>query len=300
MKAAMPHEANPPTEDTEVAKLPRRGFVVTTMASGLALATAPAADAQEIQTGTEGLHVQDVQIEVSDRTLPAYAARPQAQGHYPIVLVVEEISGLHEYMRDVCRRLAHAGYLAVAADYYVRVGELTQSPMLPNAGQLAAKAPDDLMMSDMDHVAAWAARNGGDEAHLGVTGFCIGGRQAILYAAHNPQLRAAVAWYGVLDGKPTAQRPRSALQVLDDLKCPLLGLYGTKDVVNPMALIEQAEAEAKTAPHPVEIVATPTPRTPSPRTTAPATTARPMPATDGPACSPGSGGMALRRDAARV
>jgi carboxymethylenebutenolidase len=235
----------------------RRGFVMTSVISGLTLATARGSAAQVIRTPDEGLHAGEVQIPVSDGHLPAYAARPVAAGKYPVVLVVEEIFGVHEYIQDVCRRLAHEGYLAVAAEYYARVGDLSQAMSGAAANAVVVKAPDALMMNDMDHVAAWADGNGGDSGRLGITGFCRGGRQTILYAAHNPHLRAAVSWYGVLDGPPTAIQPRSALDLIEDIKCPLLGLYGGQDAINPMQLIEKAEAEGKRAPHPVQFVVYP-------------------------------------------
>lgn len=238
------------------APLARRGFLMSSVISGLTLATARV-EAQAIHTTAEGLHVGEVRIPVSDGHLPAYAARPQAVGSYPIVLVVEEIFGVHEYIQDVCRRLAHEGYLAVAAEYYARVGDLSQAMSGGVASAIVVKAPDGQMMDDMDHAASWAAANGGDGGKLGITGFCRGGRQTILYAAHNPRLKAAVTWYGVLDGKTTPLQPRTALEAIDEVKCPLLGLYGSKDELNPLKLIEQAEAAAKTARHPVEIVVYP-------------------------------------------
>lgn len=236
--------------------LARRGFLMSSIISGLTLAT-PHADAAPIHTSAAGLHAGEVAIPVGDGHLPAYAARPEKPGNYPIVLVVEEVFGVHEYIQDVCRRLAHAGYLAVAAEYYARVGDLSQAMSGAAAGAIVAKAPDSQMMADMDHVARWAGQNGGDGARLGITGFCRGGRQTILYAAHNPHLRAAVAWYGVLDGKTTKLQPRTALEAIDEIKCPLLGLYGAKDSINPMPLIEKAEAAGRKAPHPVEFVVYP-------------------------------------------
>jgi carboxymethylenebutenolidase len=142
----------------------------------------------------------------------------------------------------------------VAAEYYARIGDLSQAMSAEQYGPIVRKAPDAQMMSDMDAVAAWAGGQHGDASRLGITGFCRGGRQTWLYAAHNPHLRAAVSWYGVLDGATSATQPETALAVVDKVLCPVLGLYGSKDAANPMSLIEQAEAKAKSAPKPVSFV----------------------------------------------
>jgi len=233
--------------------LPRRGFMMTSIISGLTLATTRV-EAQVIHTSAEGLEAGEVQVPVSDGHLPAYAARPAGAGPFPIVLVTEEVFGVHEYIQDVCRRLAHQGYLAVAGEYYAREGDLSQAMSEQQYGPIVAKAPDAQMMSDMDEVAAWAAANHGDSGRLGITGFCRGGRQTWLYAAHNPHLRAAVTWYGVLDGATSEIQPETALAEVDKVLCPVLGLYGDKDAANPLALIEQAEAKAKSAHEPVSFV----------------------------------------------
>lgn len=233
--------------------LPRRGFMMTSIISGLTLATTRV-EAQVIHTSTEGLEAGEVQVPVPDGHLPAYAARPAGAGSFPIVLVVEEVFGIHGYIQDVCRRLAHQGYLAVAAEYYARVGDLSEATSGQEASAIVSKAPDAQMMADMDAVATWAGSAHGDASRLGITGFCRGGRQTWLYAAHNPHLRAAVSWYGILDGAPSAIRPETALSVIDKVLCPVLGLYGDKDAANPLALIEQAEAKAKSAREPVSFV----------------------------------------------
>lgn len=236
--------------------LPRRGFVMTSIISGFTLATTTA-EAQAIHTSAAGLAAGEVQIPVSDGHLPAYSARPAGDGSFPIVLVVEEVFGVHEYIQDVCRRLAHRGYLAVAGEYYARVGDLSQAMSAQQYGPIVAKAPDAQMMSDMDAVAAWAGANHGDGGRLGITGFCGGGRQTWLYAAHNPHLRAAVSWYGVLGGATNEIKPRTALSQVDKVLCPVLGLYGGKDALNPMSLIEEAEAKAKLAHEPVSFIVYP-------------------------------------------
>jgi carboxymethylenebutenolidase len=163
--------------------LPRRGFMMSSLISGFTLATTRV-DAQAIHTDTTGLHVAEVKIPTSDGELPAYVAQPATGGPFPIILVVEEIFGVHEYIRDVCRRFAKQGYLAVAAEYYARVGDLSKITNVHELLAIVAKAPDAQMMSDMDSVVAWAAANGGDGNRLGINGFCRGGRQTWLYAAH--------------------------------------------------------------------------------------------------------------------
>lgn len=236
--------------------LARRGFMMTSIISGLTMATTRV-EAQTIETSAEGLSAGEVQVPVADGHLPAYAARPSGSGPFPIVLVVEEIFGVHHYIQDVCRRLAHQGYLAVAAEYYARVGDLSGATSAQQAMTVTAKASDAQMMSDMDAVAAWASGNQGDGSRLGITGFCSGGRQTWLYAAHNPRLRAAVSWYGVLEHANPPNQPTAALDVVAKVLCPVLALYGANDAVNPISEIERAEAAAKQASHPVEFVVYP-------------------------------------------
>ena len=170
-------------------------------------------------------------------------------------LVNEEIFGVHSYVADICRRLAKLGYLAVATEYYARIADLST---MTDAGtifrEVISKAPDAQYMDDLDATAAWAAANKGDPARMGVIGFCRGGRQTWLYAAHNPKLKAAVAFYGPLGGQPTPIQPVSALDVADRIDCPLLGLYGGADPGIPVELVHQAEAKAKAAHKTVEIV----------------------------------------------
>ena len=233
--------------------LRRRGFMMTSLISGFTLATTRV-DAQAIHTDTTGLHVAEVKIPTSDGDLPAYMAQPTTGGPFPTILVVEEIFGVHEYIRDVCRRFAKQGYLAVAAEYYARVGDLSKITNMQELEATVANAPDAQMMSDMDSVANWAVANGGDGARLGMNGFCGGGRQTWLYAAHSNRLKAAVSWYGILDRKPNPNHPRTVLDIIPLVKCPLLGLYGGEDAANPMNQIREAQAEAKQARVPVEII----------------------------------------------
>jgi carboxymethylenebutenolidase len=234
--------------------LERRGLVMTGLISGLTLATARV-EAQALTTDSVGLETGEVRIPTSDGELPAYFARPAGHGTVPVVLVNEEIFGVHEYIKDVCRRLAKAGCLAVATEYYARIADLSK---MTDAGQIVrdviAKAPDAQYMADLDATVAWAGRNNGDPARVGVMGFCRGGRQTWLYAAHSPNLKAAVAFYGPLGGTPSPIQPQTALDLAGDIKCPLLGLYGGQDAGIPADLVRQAEAKAKAAGKTVEIV----------------------------------------------
>ncbi|OVZ86826.1 carboxymethylenebutenolidase [Yersinia intermedia] len=163
--------------------------------------------------------------------LPAYIAKPALQnGPYPVVIVVQEIFGVHEHIQDICRRLAKQGYLAIAPELFFRQGDAKEyddiNALVKN---LVGKVPDRQVMVDLDHAAHWASRHGGDTSKLAITGFCWGGRIAWLYAAHNPQLKAAVAWYGKLVGEKTLLLPKSPVDIAVDLSAPVLGLYGGKD-----------------------------------------------------------------------
>ena len=175
------------------------------------------------------------------------------------MLVVEEIFGVHEYIQDVCRRLAKQGFLAVATEYYARLGELQDMMSAMQIDQqIIARAPDDQMLADMDATAAWAAANHGDPAKLSMIGFCRGGRNTWLYAAHSPTLKSAVAFYGPMGGTPTPIQPKGPLDVANQIKCPFLGLYaGTKDPSSSPEQIKQAEAAAKTTGKDVQIIVYP-------------------------------------------
>ncbi len=237
----------------KTATLPRRGMVMTGLITGLTLATTRV-DAQAIHTGTDGLAAGEVKIPVADGMLPGYAARPAGSGPFPFVLVNEEIFGVHEYIKDVCRRLAQAGYMAVAPEIYARIADLsTMTDASAIVRDVISKAPDQQVMSDLDSAAAWAGQNGGDLSRLAVTGFCRGGRNTWLYAAHSPVVRAAVAWYGPLGGTPSPIQPQTASSVATSLHAPLLGLYGGQDTGIPVSAAEDAAARATAAGKTVEL-----------------------------------------------
>ena len=233
--------------------LARRSFVMTSLVTGFTLATT-VVEAQAIHTDTAGLDAGEVQIPVKDGKLPGYYARPANGTGFPIILVNEEVFGVNEYIRDVCRRLAKLGYLAVAPEIYARIGDLSKATDSAQVGGITSKLPDAELMSDLDATLNWAAHNKGDASRMAEIGFCRGGRTVWLYATDNPKLKAAVAFYGVLDGNRTDIQPHTALDVADQIKCPLLGLYSGKDALNPVATVHEAEAKAKAAGKTVEIV----------------------------------------------
>ena len=234
--------------------LARRGMMMSSLISGFTLATTRV-DAQVVHTDAAGLDAGEAKIPVEDGALPGYYARPTGAGPFPIVLVIEEIFGVHEHIKDICRRFAKLGYLAVAPELYARNADLSKMTD-PSAimRDVIYKAPDAQMLTDLDSAAAWAAANKGDAGRMGVTGFCRGGRDTWFYAAHNPALKAAVAWYGPIESETSPIQPKTTMDIAADLKCPLLGLYGAKDSSIKVADVEAAAAKAKAAGETVEIV----------------------------------------------
>ncbi|CAM2156163.1 putative dienelactone hydrolase [Pararobbsia alpina] len=211
----------------------RRSFIAKMMASGFALAVQPVM-ADMIHTSDAGLEAGPTSIDLPDnktQALPAYYAKPMgASKPLPVVLVVQEIFGVHEHIQDLCRRLAKAGYFAVAPELYFRQGDPRQYTSIPElVDKVVSKVPDAQVLSDLDATAAWTTQHGGDANHMAITGFCWGGRITWLYAAHNPHLKAATAWYGPLVGQPTDNTPRFPVDIAGELKVPVLGLYGGQD-----------------------------------------------------------------------
>lgn len=208
----------------------RRGFVVSSLAAGFALAVQPVMAQTAITTGAEGLEASEVKIPVKDGEMPAYRARPLKGKNWPTVLVVQEIFGVHDYIKDICRRLAHQGYLAIAPELYARYGDPRKYEDVQQLlRELVSKVSEDQVLADLDACAAWAHEQGGDPARLGITGFCWGGRIAWLFCAHHPKVKAGVAWYGRLEGEKTPLTPRNPLDIVGELKAPVLGLYGGAD-----------------------------------------------------------------------
>ena len=228
-------------------------FPGTTLSAGFSPAAMPRIE-QAIHTDSDGLEAGEVKIPVSDGELPGYRARPTEGSRFPIVLVVQEIFGVHEYIRDVCRRLAKQGYLAIAPELYARQADLsTLTDIQEIFTKVVPRVSDAQVMADLDAAVDFASKDHGDPARTGITGFCWGGRIAWLYAAHNPRLRAAVAWYGRLTSKTDALHPRHPVDLAAELHCPVLGLYGGKDEAIPLDTIEQMRAAAAAAGKTVEI-----------------------------------------------
>jgi carboxymethylenebutenolidase len=233
--------------------LARRGLVTTALITGFTLATTRV-EAQAIHTDMAGIEAGEVKIPSGGFQVPSYFARPQGNGPFPIVVVNEEIFGIHEYIKDVCRRLAKDGYLAVAPEIYARAGDIAQvSDIQVILRDFVSKTPDTQIMADLDAAVAWAAANKGNAARLATTGFCRGGRTVWMYDAHNPSLKAAVAWYGPVGGNKTEISPNTPLDIAADLKAPLLGLYGGRDTGIPVETVLAAAAKARAAGKKVEI-----------------------------------------------
>ncbi|UCH53347.1 MAG: dienelactone hydrolase family protein [Pseudomonadota bacterium] len=236
----------------------RREFVVTVLGAGFAVATQPITAKTVVQTDSKGLLAGEVKVPVPDGQIPAYRAMPEKGKNLPIVLVVQEIFGVHEYIKDTCRRLAKLGYLAVAPELYARQGDTSKMSNVQEIIEtVVSKVPDRQVLTDLDATAAWAAKNGGNADKLAITGFCWGGRIVWLYAAHNPKLKAAVAWYGRLTGDKSELHPNQPLDMAGALKAPVLGLYGAADQGIPVDAVEMFQDDLKAAKSKSEIVVYP-------------------------------------------
>jgi carboxymethylenebutenolidase len=200
-----------------------------------------------IKTDEQGLSVGQFNVNVAGQDVPVYRAQPEGKKNPPVILVISEIFGVHEYIADVARRFAKLGYLALAPDLFVRQGDPSKYPSIAELQKnVISKVPDEQVMGDLDAVVAWAKANGGNVDKLGITGFCWGGRITWLYSAYNPQIKAGVAWYGRLVGDSTALTPKQPVDIAPTLKTPILGLYGAQDNGIPVATVEQMkEALAK-------------------------------------------------------
>jgi carboxymethylenebutenolidase len=240
------------------ASVTRRGFVVTALATGFAFAVRPVS-ADTLTTDAEGLTTGEVKIPTSDGSMPAYRAMPAQGGPFATVLVVQEIFGVHEHIKDVCRRLAKLGYLAVAPELYARQGDVSKlSDINEIRTKVVSKVSDAQVMADLDSTAGWAKDSGfGNIRKLGITGFCWGGRIVWLYAAHSMQLKAGVAWYGRLIGEHSKMQPQYPIELVGSLKAPVLGLYGGADEGIPLETIEQMKQALKAAGNPSEIIVYP-------------------------------------------
>jgi carboxymethylenebutenolidase len=242
----------------QVDPLSRRGFFMSSAAAaaaGYTLAAGPVR-AQVVTTDTAGLTVGDGKVKVEGGDMPVFFARPANVQNPPVILVAMEVFGLHEYIKDVTRRLGKLGAFAVAPDYYFRKGEdLTKITEIPKLMPIVNTKPDAELLADLDATAAWAKSQGGNTDRLGIMGYCRGGRTVWIYSAHNPGLKAGVAFYGSLVD-PEGQKaiwPKSSIQVVPELKAPVLGLYGEADAGIPVAQVDQLKAAIAAANKPSEI-----------------------------------------------
>ncbi|MBA2502117.1 MAG: dienelactone hydrolase family protein [Pyrinomonadaceae bacterium] len=244
------------------AEVSRRDFVMTSLIAGFALAVQPVT-AQTITTDTTGLVAGEIKIPVSDGEIPAYRAMPATGKSFPVVLVVQEIFGVHEHIKDLCRRFAKLGHMAIAPELYARQGDVSKMTDFSEiVSKVVSKVPDAQVMTDLDAAVAYAKKSGkGNKSKLAITGYCWGGRIVWLYAAHNPKLKAGAAWYGRL--VPTATSPRNSLQpqhpidVAPTLRAPVLGLYAGQDRGIPLSSVEEMRAALVKAKSKSEIIVYP-------------------------------------------
>lgn len=224
--------------------LSRRGFLVTSLATGFALASTPLM-AQAIKTNTRGLVAGEVSVPVADGQIPAYRAMPAKPGKHPTMVVIQEIFGVHEHIKDICRRLAKMGYYAIAPELFARQGDVSQMTDIGAIlSQVVAKVPDRQVFADLDASIAFAKASGhADTKRLGTLGFCYGGRMVWLYNQHNPRVKAGVAYYGLLSGLKSDIKPQDPIDVAASLKVPTLGLYAGSDSFIPDDVVDQMRAE---------------------------------------------------------
>ncbi|WP_066268649.1 dienelactone hydrolase family protein [Hydrogenophaga palleronii] len=221
----------------------RRTALKAALGVGYAASALPLMAQTAIKTPADGLTVGEVAIDVNGHQMHAYRAAPAGKTGLPVVLVLSEIFGVHEYIADTARRFAKAGYLAIAPELFERQGDAqSYGEMAKLIAEVISKVPDEQVLGDLDAAVKWAGANGGDTSKLAVTGFCWGGRQTWLYAAHNPAVKAGVAWYGRLVGDATPLNPRQPLDVAGKLHGPVLGLYGAADTGIPLDTVEKMKA----------------------------------------------------------
>jgi carboxymethylenebutenolidase len=222
----------------------RRAFLKTALGTGFAAAVLPVSAQTVIKTDTAGLTAGEVILTVKGQKVPVYRAQPAGKTKLPVVLVVSEIFGVHEYIADVARRFAKQGYLVLAPELFVRQGDVGSFGSIAELmSQVISKVPDEQVMGDLDACVAWAKEHGGDTDRLGITGFCWGGRLTWMYAAHNPKVKAGVAWYGRLVGDKTPLTPAHPIDIAPKIRAAMLGLYGEKDDGIPLGTIEKMKLE---------------------------------------------------------
>lgn len=235
----------------------RREFLVKKLAIGFALAVSPAG-AETITTSADGLVAGEVRISAKDGVIPAYRAMPAKGKKFPVVLVVQEIFGVHEHIKDICRRFAKLGYFAIAPEMYARQGDVSKLEMNKIISEVVSKVPDTQVMSDLDAAVAYAVSTKKCHASkLAITGFCWGGRITWMYAAHNPKVKAGAAWYGRLKGAGNPMTPKHPVDIAASLHAPILGLYGGKDTGIPLDTIDAMRDAVKVAGKSANIIVYP-------------------------------------------
>ncbi|MBE2264453.1 MAG: dienelactone hydrolase family protein [Burkholderiaceae bacterium] len=221
----------------------RRTALKAALGVGYAASTLPVMAQTAIKTSSDGLTAGEVTIDVNGFKMPAYRAAPAGKTGLPVVLVLSEIFGVHEYIADTCRRFAKAGYLAIAPELFIRQGDAqSYGEMAKLIAEVISKVPDEQVMGDLDATVKWATANGGDAARIGITGFCWGGRQVWLYTAHSKSIKAGVAWYGRLVGNQNALTPKNPIDIAAKLNGPVLGLYGGADTGIPLESVDKMKA----------------------------------------------------------
>jgi len=221
----------------------RRTALKAAVGVGYAASVLPISAQTVVKTTADGLDAGEVSIHVNGFKMPAYRAKPSGKTGLPVVLVLSEIFGVHDYIADVVRRFAKLGYLAIAPELFVRQGDAqSYGEIAKLQAEVISKVPDAQVKGDLDAALDWAAANGGDLSRVGVTGFCWGGRQVWLYAAHNPRIKAGVAWYGRLVGQASELTPKHPVDVAAGLHGPVLGLYGGADTGIPLDTVEKMKA----------------------------------------------------------
>ena len=224
----------------------RRTALKVALGVGYAASAMPIMAQTAIKTSSDGLKTGEITYEVNGFKVPAYYAMPEGKTNCPVVLVVQEIFGVHEYIADTCRRFAKAGYLAIASELYARQGDPTKYGEISKLiAEVVNKVPDAQVIADLDGAVKWASANGGDASKVAVTGFCWGGRITWLYAAQGP-VKAGVAWYGRLVGASTELTPKNPIDLAANLRAPVLGLYGEKDGGIPLDTVENMKAALAT------------------------------------------------------
>ena len=225
----------------------RRTALKAALGVGYAATALPILAQTAIKTSSEGLTTGEITIDVNGFKMAAFRAAPAGKTNLPVVLVIQEIFGVHEYIADTARRFARAGYLAIAPELFQRQGDpASYNEMAKLLAEVVSKVPDAQVMGDLDATVQWAGANGGNTGKVGITGFCWGGRITWLYAAHNPTVKAGVAWYGRLVGAASPLTPRHPVDVAASLNGPVLGLYGAADAGIPLDTVDKMKAALAT------------------------------------------------------